>query len=223
MNLNKEMLKWSQTVYGVAHSLCISRSIYFGNLGKLVESLQLAEKWNKTNLGFESCIPNRSFKKGCVKLEGSDHEQIFLKISENIVKILFINLAVIADETLGYLIKKSGNKPGNYLINKIEWSKSRINPELHWSINGMLELVAIRNALVHNEGRWNESSIQILKKAGIGSVDRCAIISLSFADLFRYRRALRTLAGELRKLTPAGQENVARVQKKVTRKTIREK
>ena len=201
MDLDEEMLKWSQTVYGVAHALHIAKSINFGNLNTVLESLRSAETWNSSTLGFESGLPVKEFAEGSIRLDGNSHDEVFARVSENIVRILFINLAVIADESLGYLIEQLGAPDVNYLINKVEWAKARIDQRAHWAANGMLEMVAIRNALVHNDARWNNNSVAILKKAGIQEVDSDIELSLSFGDLFRYRRALRTLIGELRKQT----------------------
>lgn len=200
MDLDEEILKWSQTVYGVAHSLSIARSLNLGNLSTLIDSLRSAESWNPSKLGFASCLPVKEFEDGSIKLYGDNHDEIFLRISESIVKILFINFAVVSDACLNHLIFQAGATPGNFLVNKVEWAKSKIDPKFHWAANGMFELAAIRNALVHNNGRWNDSSIRILKQAGISEVDTNVAISLSFGDLFRYRRAFRTLIGELRKL-----------------------
>jgi hypothetical protein len=68
-----------------------------------------------------------------------------------------------------------------------------------WAANGMLELCALRNAVVHNSGKLNDSAIGILKNANITDAKQDHEVSLSFGDLFRYRRALRTIIGELQK------------------------
>lgn len=46
--------------------------------------------------------------------------------------------------------------------------------------------------------------IDILKNAGAGDARLGHEVSLSFGDLFRYRRALRTVIGELQKLKKNG-------------------
>lgn len=73
-----------------------------------------------------------------------------------------------------------------------------------WAANGMLEFCALRNAVVHNSGKLNDSAIEILKKADVEDAKLNHDISLSFGDLFRYRRALRTVIGELQKLKQNG-------------------
>lgn len=200
MDVDAEMLRWSHTVYGVGHALYVAESINFGNLDTIVDSMRAAEAWNKTALGFESNLPVREFTEGSIYLKGSGHKEVFGRVSESIVKVLFINLAILADEIIGYLIGQTGSAVPNYLFNKIEWTHARIPPSYHWVTNGLFELVAIRNALVHGGGRWSNSTIAQLRAAGIQEVDMNVDISLSFGDLFRYRRALRTVIGELRKL-----------------------
>jgi len=204
MDVDSEMLRWSQTVYGVAHALHVARSINFGNLNTIIESLRAAEAWNPSVLGFESNVPAKSFVDGSVKLDGDDHQQVFARLAENIVDVLFVSLAVQADVVIGYLIEKTGQKAPDFLFSKIEWTKSRISEKQKWAINGLFEVVALRNALVHGAGSWSETTVQQLRKAGIEDVDTSARVSLSFGDLFRYRRALRTVVGELRTLPADG-------------------
>lgn len=204
MDIENSMLQWSQTVYGVAHSLHLASSIKLGNLTALVDSLSAAEQWNQSDLGFGSSLPMKEFREGSITLNGADHEEIFEILSENIVKILFVNLAVLADECLAQLIESAGVTPPNYLTSKAEWVKSNIDEKYVWAANGILELCAIRNAVVHNGGKINGSVVEVLKKAGVGDATLDHEISLSFGDLFRYRRALRTVVGELQKMKRVG-------------------
>jgi hypothetical protein len=204
LNLDKEMLRWSQTVYGIAHSLQIANSLKLGNLTTLVESLEAAESWNQSDLGFQSCLPLKEFREGSINLDGRDHEEIFKLLSENIVQILFINLAVLADECIGELIREAGvSNPPNYLTSKAEWVKSRIGEKYEWAANGLLELCAVRNALVHAGGQLNPAVVALLNMAGVEAPKADHVVKLSFGDLFRYRRALRTVFGELAKLKVA--------------------
>jgi len=73
MDIEKLMLQWSQTVYGVAHSLHLANSIKLGNLTALLESLSAAEKWNQSDLGFTSSLPMKEFRDGSINLNGKDH------------------------------------------------------------------------------------------------------------------------------------------------------
>lgn len=205
MDIDDVMLQWSQTVYGVAHSLHLANSIKLGNLTALLDSLAAAEKWNKSDIGFSSSLPMKEFRDGSINLTGKEHKEVFNILSENIVKILFINLAVLADECLAQLITETNTLPPNYLTSKAEWVKLKIAKKHKWAANGMLELCAIRNALVHNGGILNESVIDILKKADVTDAKLAHKISISFGDLFRYRRALRTVIGELKKMKQKGQ------------------
>jgi len=204
MSIENAMLQWSQTVYGVAHSLYLAKSVKFGNLTALIESLSASEEWNSSDLGFTSSLPAKEFRDGSINLDGKDHQEVFSILSGNIVKILFVNLAVLADECLEQLIAEAGGRPPNYLTGKAEWVKSKLNPKYEWAANGVLELCAIRNAVVHNGGNINDSANEILKKAGVCDAKIGHVISLSFGDLFRYRRALRTVFGELQKISRHG-------------------
>ncbi|MFO1520502.1 MAG: hypothetical protein U1G05_00335 [Kiritimatiellia bacterium] len=142
MDIENTMLQWSQTVYGVAHSLHLASSIKLGNLTALIESLSAAEQWNPSSLGFTSSLPSKEFKDGSINLDGKDHKEVFGILSENTVKILFVNLAVSADECLYQLIRDAGTDPPNYLTSKAEWVKARVCEKYEWAANGMLELCA---------------------------------------------------------------------------------
>jgi hypothetical protein len=200
LDIENEMHNWSQTVYGIAHALNIANSVNLGNLTTLLDSLTTAEAWNKSNLGFTSSLPVRRFKKGSINLDGKDHKEVFRILSENIVRALFVNLSVLIDECLSHLINRLGITPPNALTSKVEWAKSRTETKYEWAANGLLELCAIRNAIVHNGGKLNESAISILERAGVRDAQLNHEVSLSFGDLFRYRRAFRTIVGELRKI-----------------------
>jgi len=204
MNIENSMLQWSQTVYGVAHSLYIAKALKLGNLTALIDSLSAAEQWNTSDLGFSSSLPMKEFKNGSINLKGEDYREVFAILSKNIVNILFVNLAVLADECLAQLIAEARVTPPNYLTSKCEWVKSKIDNKYMWAANGMLELCALRNAVVHNGGKLNASAIDILQKADVEDAKLNHDISISFGDLFRYRRALRTVINELQKFKQNG-------------------
>ena len=200
MDIDQEMRRWSQTLYGLVHALHVARSVKLGNLGTLIESLSDAEDWEASDPGFESCVPTLRFKEDSIRLDGRDHEEIFASLSTNLLRALFINLAVLADEWVGECIRGLGTEPPNFLTGKAEWVKKRIASPQTWAACGLLEMCAIRNALVHNNGVLNQSCIDILRLAGTESARPGHEIRISVGDLFRYRRALRTVVGELRKM-----------------------
>ncbi len=200
MDIDLRMREWSQTVYGVAHSLNIAHGVKLGNLDTLLESLVAADAWNASDLGFTSNLPARDFKDGDIRLDGRDHAEVFANLAENIVRILFVNLAVLADECLAHLIRAAGTEPPNYLTNKAEWVKAKLDQKHAWAANGLIELCALRNALVHANGHLNASAVALLVKAEVTGSKEGHKVQLSFGDLFRYRRALRTVLGEVEKL-----------------------
>lgn len=203
MDIDQRMREWSQTVYGVAHSLNIANAVKLGNLDTLLESLVAADAWHPSDLGFTSNLPARDFKDGDVRLDGSDHAEVFALLAENIVRILFVNLAVLADECLAHLVRAAGVEPPNYLTSKAEWVKSKLDKKHAWAANGLIELCAVRNALVHSNGHLNASALSLLEMAETTGAQEGYKVQLSFGDLFCYRRALRTVLGEVQK--PAAQ------------------
>ncbi len=70
-------------------------------------------------------------------------------------------------------------------------------PKPHeWAYHGCLELIAIRNCMVHNESKWNERSINIVKPFIPIPPKDGEKISIGIPMVFRYRKAVRTLVNE---------------------------
>lgn len=193
------MKEWSRTAYGIAHSLYIADSIDMGNLTTIGESLRAADDWRKSDLGFDSNIEPREFGKDDVQLDAESHEEVFQNLVDSAIEMLLINLAVISDDCLDLLIKEAGDDPPNSLTPKVEWAKGRVREKHIWAPNGMLEMCAVRNVLVHNNGVINSAALSILDKAEIEDVEKGHDVVLSFGDLFRYKRAFRTTVGEIEK------------------------
>jgi hypothetical protein len=171
-----------------------------GNLTTIGESLSIADSWRESDLGFDSSVEPRQFGKDDVELNADNHQEIFQDLIDSAIRMLFVNLAVLSEDCLDFLIKRAGDVPPNYLKPKIEWAKARVRPEHSWAPNGMLEMCAVRNVLVHNRGVINSKAISILNGAEINTVEEGHEVVLSFGDLFRYKRALRTTVGEIERL-----------------------
>ncbi|GHS91181.1 hypothetical protein FACS1894139_01210 [Planctomycetales bacterium] len=219
MSIEDSMRQWSKTIYGIISSLHIAKSGDLSNPTPLQDSILAAEEWNASDIGFTSCVRIRKMKENSITLAGENHEEIFRIISERITKILLVNLDLLTDEWLGQSIaavavgtpKKPIYLPGKavavgapkktiYLPGKIAWVTSKLDKKYAWATNGVLELHAIRNAIVHNSGELNDRVINDLKKAGVEDAKVGHKISISFGDLLRYRRAVRTVINEVKKL-----------------------
>lgn len=194
------MKAWSRTAYGIAHSLYIADSMNMGNLTTIGESLRNADGWRESDLGFGSNIESRQFEKEDVQLGADNHQEIFRNLVDSAIGMLLVNLAVISEECLEFLIRRAGDKPPTYLTPKVEWAKARVRSKHIWAPNGMLEMCAVRNALVHNGGVINSKTVSILDKAEIKNAEEGHEITMSFGDLFRYKRAFRTTIGEIERL-----------------------
>lgn len=90
-----------------------------------------------------------------------------------------------------------GETAGSFPQSKIEKLRKALDPRHQWSANGCLELVAVRNVLTHDEGRWNQKSINIIK----GFVKPMPVggerLVVGFSMLFRYRKAMRTMLNKV--------------------------
>jgi len=113
--------------------------------------------------------------------------------------MLVMDLTVILDEMASESLGFLGHDSKNYRFpqSKIEKLSKFIRNNYQWSANGCLELIAVRNALTHNNGKWNSESIKIIAKFVSPAPDEGDLLIVGFPMLFRYRKAIRTFLNEV--------------------------
>src|ERR1700693_4507298 len=151
---------WTNTLYTLIHSLHISRQIKFGNLTYIDSSILDAASWIPTECSYNSVLLEHPFGKAKPTFR-RDPNKHFHEIADQIVKMLLQDLVVILDDMLSEALESFCEIAGPYPQSKIEKLATHLDNRFTWSKEGCLELVAVRNALTHNRGRWNRESVAI--------------------------------------------------------------
>ncbi len=186
---------WTNTLYTLIHSLHISKQISFGNLTYVDRSILDAGTWITPDCSYKSALVEHPFgnHKTTFRRDPNKH---FSDIANQIVQMLLQDLVVILDEMLSEALRQKGESAGPYPQSKVEKLATHLDEKYTWAKHGCFELVAVRNVLTHNGGRWNDQSIAIISefvKPPPASGDK---LSIGFAMLFRYRKAMRTFLNE---------------------------
>jgi hypothetical protein len=72
----------------------------------------------------------------------------------------------------------------------------------HRAAKGVIELISIRNAIVHNNSIWNEKTLELLAVANLVELPKTGTrLPLGIDDLFRCRRAVRTTLNLIKNLS----------------------
>ncbi|MDP0498684.1 MAG: hypothetical protein Q7P63_01165 [Verrucomicrobiota bacterium JB022] len=200
--------RWSQFVAGFIVAISHAKSIDWSDQD-LIDSILLdSERWSKSDLGFDSSLRSQKYSNGDIRLSSEDGKTMFNLIAEDGAEALMIGLAATADAICQSIYKDIEGEHTDTLSSTtayVQYYQKRLKgvTQHTWCIKGMFELIAIRNTLLHSNGYWCEKSIGILE---LGEVDTSSIdcsrrIRVSFDDIYKYRRALRTFAGELKRLS----------------------
>ncbi|MDE1905842.1 MAG: hypothetical protein KGH75_05270 [Rhodospirillales bacterium] len=110
--------------------------------------------------------------------------------------MLIQDLVVILDEMMSESIEQHGDRAGVYPQSKVEKLSVYLDQKFLWSKHGCFELIAARNVLTHNGGKWNEQSIAIVAPFLTTPPSQGEKLSVGVPMLFRYRKAMRTFLNE---------------------------
>ncbi len=191
------LTRWSQTAYGLVHSVTMSSRLDLGNINRIGASVTESFGWFPRKDQFDSNVEHRPYKEDDFRLEDGDVKDVVSNLKANLLSLLLVDLAALTDELLSSILTAKGKKPANFpfLSNK---AKSVIcAPEQEWARRGVLELNVIRNCFVHNDGKWSNRG---LKDIG-GIVTNLTAkdsdpVTVNYEDVFRYKRAVRTLLNQ---------------------------
>jgi hypothetical protein len=187
---------WTSTLYTLIHSLHLSRAIKFGNLPLLSESIADAANWVTPDCSYASVLLARGFgrRRATFRRDPNTH---FAEISNQIIKMLIQDLVVILDEMMAEILVAHGLPPERYPQKKLRVLSQRLPTQYTWAFQGCLELVAARNILTHAAGKWNPESIAIVAPFVVPAPTSGQTLSIGFAMLFRYRKAMRTFLNQV--------------------------
>jgi len=187
---------WTNTLYTLIHSLHLAKENSFGDLKTLDQRARDTTQWVTPDCSYASALLAHPNGKDKITFR-RDPNTHFPDISRQVIKMLVQDLVVILDEMMDEALVQRGETAGNFPQSKIEKLRKALDPRHQWSANGCLELVAVRNVLTHNKGRWNQKSIDIVKGFVTPTPVDGERLVVGFSMLFRYRKAMRTMLNEV--------------------------
>ena len=188
---------WTHTLYTLVHSLHLSKQIKFGNLDDFNKSFRNAGGWVSPDCSYASVL--FTHQSGSSKLSfRRDPNKNFEAVSRQLVKMLIQDLVVILDEMLTEILEERRDAAGPYPKSKLEKLAAHLDTKYEWSHQGCLELVAARNVLTHNSGRWNKKSIDYVRDFVTPTPAEGELLSVGISMLFSYRKAMRTFLNEVK-------------------------
>lgn len=189
--------RWSQTAYGLVHSVTISSRLDLGNINRIGDSISESFGWFPRQDQFESNVEHRPSKENDFRLNDGDIKAVVSNLKTNLLSFLLIDLATLTDELLSSIMTVKGAKPEKYRYLRDKTKAVRCAPEQKWAQQGVLELNVLRNCFVHNDGKWSSRGLK-----DIGAVVENLTakegdpITVNYEDVFRYKRAVRTLLNQ---------------------------
>lgn len=186
---------WTITLYTLIQSLELAYREDFGDLERLGENIRTAAGWVPQVCSYRSVITKELGKRD-IKFRSQPSEHFEASIAQ-IIKMLVQDLVVILDEMSSEALILCNVAAGEYPQSKIERLSLEIRNRYMWSAQGCLELIAARNVLTHNGGRWNERSVNIVKSFVEPPPAIGEMLIIGFPMLFRYRKAMRTFLNEV--------------------------
>lgn len=189
--------RWSQTAYGLVHSVTMSSRLDLGNINRIGRSVTESFGWFPREDQFDSSVEHRPYKEDDFRLEDGDVKNVVLNLKANLLSLLLVDLAALTDELLTSIMTTKGKKPENFPFLSNKAKAVTCAAEQEWARRGVLELNVIRNCFVHNDGKWSSRG---LKDIGAVVTNLTAKdgdpVTVNYEDVFRYKRAVRTLLNQ---------------------------
>lgn len=186
---------WTNTLYTLIHSLHIAKEMKFGELDSLDDRIKDSITWITPICNYSSVLLNHKNENMRLKFRRNPNKH-FDDITKQVIKMLIQDLTVILDDMMNDALSKRNEKAGIYPQSKVEKLRKALKPNFQWSANGCLELIAARNVLTHNQGKWNEKSIAVVEKFVFPNPKINDRLIIGFPMLFNYRKAMRTFLNE---------------------------
>lgn len=191
------LTRWSQTAYGLVHSVTMSSRLDLGNINRIGNSVTESFGWFPRKDQFNSSVEHRPYKKDDFRLGDGDVKDVVSNLKANLLNLLLVDLAALTDELLSSIMTAKGKKPESFPFLSNKAKAANCEPQQEWARRGVLELNVIRNCFVHNDGKWSSRG---LKDIGAVVTNLTAkegdSVTVNYEDLFRYKRAVRTLLNQ---------------------------
>ena len=191
------LARWTQTAYGLVHSVTLSSRLDLGNINRIGCSITESFGWLSRKDQFVSNVEHRAYKDDDFHLEDGDVNQVVSNLKVNLLSLLIIDLAALTDELLTTIMVAHGEKPEGfpYLSNKTKLVACA--PEQEWARRAVLELNVIRNCFIHNDGKWSSRCLNDIAPVVTNLIAKDGDpVEINYEDIFRYKRAVRTLLNQ---------------------------
>lgn len=196
--------RWSQTAYGLLHAVEKLKASNFKDVSSAQQSISKLLERFPSQTGFLSAVPQKFLKKDSIKVSLSDGKKSVDEIVNSLLCMLIADLVVHFDEIAGTQLAGKGIACDAMPGGKANLLKKRLPDQRKWAARGVIELICIRNAIVHSNSIWNEKAVNDLALAEVAKLPEIGTrLRLGIDDFFRYRRAVRTALNEIKKLTTA--------------------
>lgn len=191
--------RWSQTAYGLVHSVKISSQLDLGNTNRIGSSVTESFGWLPRTDQFDSNVEHRLYSDADFRIDDGNVQTVVDNLKANLLSLLLVDLAALTDELLSSIMTTKGVQPDrdkySYLRNKAVAVKC--DPKQGWAKLGVLELNVIRNCFVHNDGKWSNQGIKDIRALVANlTANEGDLVTVNYEDVFRYKRAVRTLLNQ---------------------------
>jgi hypothetical protein len=191
------LLQWSQTAYGLIHAVDLAERLDFGNTEMIGNSIHEAFNWLPRSDQFQSNVDHHQSSPNDFQMNSVDAIACLEGLKRNLLGLLIVDLATIADGILADILESRSLHCCDYPYLREKTKAVRCDPTQRWSQKGVLELNVIRNCFVHNQGKWSEKGLRdIADIVGSLTAKEGDMITTNFEDVFRYKRAVRTLINQ---------------------------
>ncbi|WP_407279218.1 hypothetical protein U5817_24860 [Aromatoleum evansii] len=169
-----------------------------GNINRIGSSITESFGWFPRKDQFDSSVQHRPYKEDDFRLDDGDVQGVVSNLKSNLLSLLLVDLAALTDELLSSIMVAKGKNPEAlpYLSNKTK--AVACAPEHEWARRGVLELNVIRNCFVHNDGKWGARGLKDIAPLVTNLTAKAGdSVEVNYEDLFRYKRAVRTLLNQV--------------------------
>lgn len=184
--IRQKMKNFSQTMYVAMFALSIMRK----NLPKeqikqkelSTSILSLLE--NSSSIIPEALMPPKKMGPESITLNSENPIEVYNLAVQKILELLVVGQTTLLEECLNIRFPDIKEEK---LFNKMKMLSFPQNTKESWSIEVVSALRIMRNSIIHNDGIWDKEPFPQDKKTLKGTP-----IKLTFDDIFRFRRAVRT-------------------------------
>jgi hypothetical protein len=200
MSWQSDWKKWTHTTYGLLQAVHLAKRVTFGNHSKFEDTIGEAQVWSPSALGFVSKASQRPLKRGSIHIRSEEAENIIHSLPSQTLEILLIGTVSVTEVLLADLLvtRRPVTKRPDTFSNALEQLEKELRlrsslARCSWAIDAAHEMRILRNCLVHAAANWSPTAVAEYKRRFHVSPPTGMRITISIDDLFRYRRAARTV------------------------------